>query len=89
MAPSMVVLLNTPFILLPMRPIPNDSPRFEVFLQAKEERLFNFVTMQELCMASAHRMQCGYRTGRQKGYCIWFGFEVGEVEARVATPDHR
>lgn len=42
----MVVLLNTPLILLPMRLIPNDSPRFEVFLQAKEERLFHFVTMQ-------------------------------------------
>lgn len=35
MAPSMVVLLNTPLILLPMRLIPKDSPLFDVFLQAK------------------------------------------------------
>lgn len=33
MAPSMVLLLNTPFSLLPMRLIPNDSPRFGGFLQ--------------------------------------------------------
>lgn len=36
MAPSMVVLLNTPLILLPMRLIPNDSPLFDVFLQSQE-----------------------------------------------------
>lgn len=34
-APSMVVLLNTPLILLPMRLIPKDSPLFDVFLRAK------------------------------------------------------
>lgn len=33
MAPSMVVLLNTPLILLPMRLIPKDSPLFDVLLQ--------------------------------------------------------
>lgn len=33
MAPSMVVLLKTPLILLPMRLMPNDSPRFDVFLK--------------------------------------------------------
>lgn len=32
MAPSMVVLLNTPLILLPMRLIPKDSPLFDVLL---------------------------------------------------------
>lgn len=34
MAPSMVVLLNTPLILLPMRLIPKVSPRLDVLLQA-------------------------------------------------------
>lgn len=34
-APSIVLLLNTPFILLPIRLIPNDSPRFDVFLYVK------------------------------------------------------
>lgn len=33
MAPSMVVLLNTPLILLPILLIPNVSPRFDRFLR--------------------------------------------------------
>lgn len=37
MAPSMVVLLNTPLILLPILLIPNDSPRFDVFLEWTEK----------------------------------------------------
>lgn len=37
MAPSMVVLLNTPLILLPILLMPNDSPRFDVFLQTKHK----------------------------------------------------
>lgn len=37
MAPSMVVLLNTPLILLPMRLIPKDSPLFDVFLHMNRE----------------------------------------------------
>lgn len=37
MAPSMVVLLNTPLILLPMRLIPKDSPLFDVLLQREPD----------------------------------------------------
>jgi len=36
MEPSRVVLLNTPLILLPMRPIPNASPRLDAFLRQPE-----------------------------------------------------
>lgn len=36
-APSIVVLLNTPLILLPMRLIPKVSPLFDVFLWAESE----------------------------------------------------
>lgn len=37
MAPSMVVLLNTPLILLPILLIPNVSPRLDGFLRWTEE----------------------------------------------------
>lgn len=40
----MVVLLNTPLILLPMRLIPKDSPLFDVLLRAKQGR---FKTMHD------------------------------------------
>lgn len=39
MAPSIVVLLNTPLILLPMRLIPKVSPLFDVFLRAESETM--------------------------------------------------
>lgn len=35
MAPSMVVLLNTPLILLPILLMPNDSPRFNRILDER------------------------------------------------------
>lgn len=38
-APSIVVLLNTPLILLPMRLIPKVSPLFDVFLWAESEMM--------------------------------------------------
>lgn len=39
MAPSMVVLLNTPLILLPILLIPNVSPRLDGFLRWTEEKI--------------------------------------------------
>lgn len=51
MAPSIVVLLNTPLILLPMRLIPKVSPRFDVFLQAKKQVVIRRCSTKELCTA--------------------------------------
>ncbi|MEQ2207881.1 hypothetical protein XENOCAPTIV_020287, partial [Xenoophorus captivus] len=42
-APSIVVLLNTPLILLPILLIPNDSPRLDMFLKNKEKSFQNQV----------------------------------------------
>lgn len=44
-APSIVVLLNTPLILLPMRLIPKVSPLFDVFLWAESETMRGMVLM--------------------------------------------
>lgn len=38
MAPSMVVLLNTPLILLPILLIPKVSPRLDGFLRRRRRR---------------------------------------------------
>lgn len=59
MDPSMVVLLNTPLILLPMRLIPKVSPRFDVFLQAKKQVVIRRCSTKELCTALVKKKRTG------------------------------
>ncbi|MEQ2160069.1 hypothetical protein GOODEAATRI_029717 [Goodea atripinnis] len=92
-APSIVVLLNTPLILLPILLIPNDSPRLDMFLKNKEKRfscvnlsdeqqMFSFLTSSlwqniGVKTPSSRKRTCSYASNRQVIFCSFTTFLYG------------